>query len=357
MGLLAALIILAFFIVFHELGHFIVARMCGVKVEVFSLGFGKKLLVFEYKGTQYAISVIPLGGYVQLKGQQEAFTHSKQSAGLETNDKDSFLAKSPWQRIAILIAGSGFNFLLGFLLYLCVCIYGITSVPPIVGEVVDSMPAQEAGISRGDRILNINSVEIHTWEEFSKIVQDSEGMISLRVQSGNVYKDITLMPRLVESKNVFGELVWHNAIGVSATQQVQIVRYTGLQAIIKAWEKTIEASKLILQSLQKLISGALGVQHISSVVGITHTMSSLAQSDLVVFFALSALISINLGIFNLLPIPPLDGGHILLTLYETIVRKKPNERIANALMLAGLALLLGVMMIGVYNDINRIIAP
>ena len=318
MSWLIALVILAFFIVFHELGHFLVARACGVKVEVFSLGFGKRLLSFEYKGTLYAISAIPLGGYV-----------------------------------------SGFNLLLGFLLYVCVYLYGVMSVPPIVGEVLDSMPAQEAGILPGDRILEINGAEIHTWEELSKLVRDSIGAISMRAQRGESQLDFTLMPRLVDSKtaNVFGEFIKHNAIGITAAHQTQIVRYTGFHAITKAWEKTIESSKLILQSLQKLISGAIGVQNISSVVGITHTMASFAQSDLVALLALSALISINLGIFNLLPIPPLDGGHILFTLYQSLTRKKPSERITSAIMIAGLALLLGIMSLGVYNDINHIIAP
>lgn len=416
MSWLIALVILAFFIVFHELGHFLVARACGVKVEVFSLGFGKKLLSFEYKGTLYALSAIPLGGYVQLKGQQEAFIESSATSEVreskqpldskqgsvcarsaaargsapspdtkfvqqtcnkiiessatseitesntsqtQTHSSDSFLAKSPLQRIAILLAGSGFNLLLGFLLYVCVYLYGVASVPPIVGEVLDSMPAQEAGILPGDRILEINGAQIHTWEELSKLVRDSIGAISMRAQRGESQLDFTLMPRLVDSEtaNVFGEFIKHNAIGITAAHQTQIVRYTGFHAITKAWEKTIESSKLILQSLQKLISGAIGVQNISSVVGITHTMASFAQSDLVALLALSALISINLGIFNLLPIPPLDGGHILFTLYQSLTRKKPSERVASAIMIAGLALLLGIMSLGVYNDINRIIAP
>ena len=406
MSWLIALVILAFFIVFHELGHFLVARACGVKVEVFSLGFGKKLLSFEYKGTLYALSAIPLGGYVQLKGQQEAFIESSATSEVreskqpldskqgsvcarsaaargsapspdtkfvqqtcnkiiessatseitesstsqtQAHSSDSVLAKSPLQRIAILLAGSGFNLLLGFLLYVCVYLYGVMSVPPIVGEVLDSMPAQEAGILPGDRILEINGAEIHTWEELSKLVRDSIGAISMRAQRGESQLDFTLMPRLVDSEtaNVFGEFIKHNAIGITAAHQT----------ITKAWEKTIESSKLILQSLQKLISGAIGVQNISSVVGITHTMASFAQSDLVALLALSALISINLGIFNLLPIPPLDGGHILFTLYQSLTRKKPSERVASAIMIAGLALLLGIMSLGVYNDINRIIAP
>lgn len=369
MGLLLALVILAFFIVFHELGHFIIARACGVQVEVFSLGFGKKILSFEFRGTQYAISAIPLGGYVQLKGQQEAFTESKDShisstattpniqANTKTHSYDSFLAKSPIQRIAILLAGSGFNFLLGFLLYVCVCLYGVVSVPPIVGEVVDSMPAQAAGILPGDRILSVNGVQIRTWEELAKAVQDCTGVISLYLQRGDSHTEITLTPKLIESHNIFGESTTYNVIGITASQQTQIVRYTGLEALTKAWEKTIESSKLILQSLQKLISGVVSVQHISSVVGITHMMASYAQSDIVALLALSALISINLGIFNLLPIPPLDGGHILFTLYESLTHKKPNERVANAIVIIGVALLLGLMSLGVYNDINRIIAP
>ncbi|WP_394959031.1 RIP metalloprotease RseP [uncultured Helicobacter sp.] len=381
MGLLIALVILAFFIVFHELGHFIVARACGVQVEVFSLGFGKKILSFEFKGTRYAISAIPLGGYVQLKGQQEAFIESKDShissshnssvlsnaasaqaapntqADTQAHSHDSFLAKSPLQRIAILLAGSGFNFLLGFLLYVCVCLYGVVSVPSIVGEVVDSMSAQAAGILPGDRILSVNGVQIRTWEELAKAVQDCTGVISLYLQRGDSHTEITLTPKLIESHNIFGESTTYNVIGITASQQTQIVRYTRLEALTKAWEKTIESSKLILQSLQKLISGVVSVQHISSVVGITHMMASYAQSDIVALLALSALISINLGIFNLLPIPPLDGGHILFTLYESLTHKKPNERIANAIVIIGVALLLGLMSLGVYNDINRIIAP
>lgn len=378
MGFTLSCIILAFFILFHEFGHFLVARLCGVKVEVFSIGFGKKIFTFTYRGTQYAISAIPLGGYVQLKGQQEAFTQATQPKIESTNKDvihshstedfqamrhgtlapiDSYLAKSPIQRIAILLAGSFFNILLGFLLYLYVCLHGFESVPPIVGEVLDSTPAQEARMISGDRILAINGVEIYTWDELSKKVQDSKGEITLSVQRDLEHMDIILKPHSMQSRNIFGEAIEHNAIGIRATQQTQIIRYTGLQAITKAWEKTIDASRFVMQSLQKLLSGVVGVQNVSSIVGITHTMSVVAQSNMIVFLTLSALISINLGIFNLLPIPPLDGGHILLTLYQAIMRRSLNISIVNGIVAVGLTLLLGIMALGIFNDINRIIAP
>ena len=378
MGFILSCIILAFFILFHELGHFLVARLCGVKVEVFSIGFGKKIFTFTYRGTQYAISAIPLGGYVQLKGQQEAFTQATQPKRESTNKgiihshstedlqamrhstlapADSYLVKSPIQRIAILLAGSFFNILLGFLLYLYVCLHGLESVPPIVGEVLDSTPAQEARMIAGDRILAINGVEVRTWDELSKRVQDSKGEITLNVQRDLEHMDIILTPHVMQSRNIFGEVIEHNAIGILATQQTQIIRYTGLQAITKAWEKTIEASRFIMQSLQKLLSGVVGAQNVSSIVGITHAMSAVAQSDMIAFLTLSALISINLGIFNLLPIPPLDGGHILLTLYQAIMRRSLHINIINGIVAVGLTLLLGIMALGIFNDINRIIAP
>ena len=200
MSIFIALIILSFLVFFHELGHFFVARLCGVRVEVFSIGFGKKIASVQIGQTQYALSLIPLGGYVKLKGQDDSNPKAR------NYEVDSYLSKSPMQRIAILLAGPLFNLLLAFFLYIAVGIGGKLSLLPVVGEVKENYPAYLAGIKAGDRILSINDEEIKTWEELDSIILSSSGelLISIERDPSQIF-NFHLTPIEKEAKNILKE--------------------------------------------------------------------------------------------------------------------------------------------------------
>lgn len=354
MSIFIALLILSFLVFFHELGHFIVARICGVKVEVFSIGFGKKLVSWRFGQTEYALSMIPLGGYVKLKGQDDS------NPKLKNYEADSYLSKSPWQRIAILLAGPFFNLFLAFLLYVAVGLLGKASLLPVVGEVKESYPAAQAGIKAGDRILAINGKEIKTWEELDSMIIESQGELELTLQRGQgklkESLSVRILPTEQEAQNIFRENITRKIIGISSAGAVGMVHYKGLDSIIFGIDESIKASTLIAQSIIKLISGVVPSSEVGGVVSIVSVIGLASSSGLTQLLWLTALISVNLGILNLLPIPALDGGHIIFNLYEVIMRKAPSENVMYYLTLCGWAVLLGLMLLGLYNDIFRLLA-
>ena len=351
MSIFIALIILSFLVFFHELGHFFVARLCGVRVEVFSIGFGKKIASVQIGQTQYALSLIPLGGYVKLKGQDDA------NPKAHNYEADSYLNKNPYQRIAILLAGPLFNLLLAFFLYIAVGIGGKLSLLPVVGEVKENYPAYLAGIKAGDRILSIDNKEIKTWEELDSIILSSSGelLISIERAPSQIF-NLHLTPIEKEAKNIFGEDITRRVIGIASANAVGKVSYRGWESIRYGFEETLKASTLIAQGIVKLISGVVPSSEVGGVVSIVSVIGSASQEGWVILFWLTALISVNLGILNLLPIPALDGGHIIFNCYEIIMRKPPSENVAYYLTLCGWAILLALMFLGLYNDIFRLLS-
>lgn len=348
MWLIIAILVLSFLIFFHELGHFLVARIFGVKVEVFSVGFGKKILTKTINGTQYAISAIPLGGYVKMKGQDDLNPLSQNS------DDDSFNTKHPIKKICILFAGSGANLLLAFLLYLIIGLVGVNTLLPVVGETMEDSPARAAGLQDGDKIIRIDSKKIYKWIDIADYVGDKTTPINITLLRNGVEYEVELIPQIKDAKNIFGEEIRQSFIGIKAKGEVGIVRY-GLSEIIPfALGESIYAGKMILLSIQKLITGILPTSDLGGPIAIVQIISNATDSGIIALFGITALISINLGILNLFPIPALDGGHIIFTLYEWITRKPLNERALYYLTLFGWALLLSLMLLGLYNDIARI---
>nr|QGT50499.1 putative zinc metalloprotease [uncultured Helicobacter sp.] len=354
--ILIALLVLSFLVFFHELGHYVVARMCGVRVEVFSIGFGKKLITKRIGQTQYALSLIPLGGYVKLKGQDDTQPLESLKPSLES---DSYRSKTPMQRIAILLAGPAFNLILAFMLYVAVGIGGKPSLLPIVGEVKPEMPAFEAGIKPNDRIVSINGAKIRTWEELDSAIVNAKDTLKIEIERdtqnlGMQNLEVSLTPIISQAQNVFGEPIYRNLIGITSQRAVGIVHYQGLESLSFGLNETLKASTLIAQGIIKLISGAVPSSEVGGVVSIVSIIGKASQEGWVRFFIFVALISVNLGILNLLPIPALDGGHILFNCYEMIAKKPPNEQIAYYLTFVGWGILLFLMLLGLYNDIARI---
>lgn len=347
-GITPPLIALSFLIFFHELGHFLIARFFGVKVEVFSIGFGKKLLSKTFGGTQYAFSLIPLGGYVKMKGQND-------SNPLEVSeDTDSYTSKAPWQRICILLAGPLFNILLAFFIYSFLSFGEKQVLLPVIGEVKADYPASQSGLKSGDRVISINGVEIKTWGEMAEMIATSP-TLSLCIQRGSQRITISLVPKEGERKNIFGESKKYYLIGVGAKGEFGKVEFGMWEAIKNGANATYENSLLIFEGIKKLIIGDVPTSEVGGVVSIVQVMHKASESGWISFALLVALISINLGVLNLLPIPALDGGHIIFNLYEMIFRRPPTQNVLYYLTLGGWVILLGLMMLGLYNDIHRIL--
>lgn len=348
MWLIVSILVLSFLIFFHELGHFLVARIFGVKVEVFSVGFGKKIVKKQIGETEYALSAIPLGGYVKLKGQDDL------NPLMQSKDDDSFNIKPHWQKICILFAGSGANILLTFLLYLFIGAIGINALLPIVGESMDGTPAKMAGLRDGDKILKIDNKNIKIWRDIADYVGDKREKIHLTIARGKEIIELDLMPEVKSAKNIFGERVEQSFIGIKAKGEVGKIRYGISEILPFALNETLWAGKMILLSIHKLVSGILPIDQLGGPIAIVQVISSASDSGFSALLGITALISINLGLLNLFPIPALDGGHIIFVLWEWITRRPLSEKVLYRLTLCGWVILLGIMTLGVYNDIARI---
>ena len=347
--MLISLIILSLLIFFHELGHFSVAKLFGVKVEVFSIGFGKKLFKKVYKGTEYCISAIPLGGYVQMKGQDDL------NPAASSQDKDSYNAKSPWQRIAILLAGPGANFLLAFVLYLVMANIGVDKLAPTIGKVFPNSAAYKAQLLKNDKILEINGQKIATWDDIKGIIEHSNGKLIIFIKRGDKIIKKVLIPHTESTKNIFGESVKRKIIGILPNGEIVHKKYSLSESFKFAYDETIKASKFILVGLEKMVEGVVPAKEMGGVISIVKVTSQAASAGIIALLGLTALISVNLGILNLFPIPALDGGHIVFNLYEIFFKRPPSEKVMYRLTYAGWAILLSLMIFSTYNDINRLI--
>ncbi len=348
MGTITFLLVLSFLVFFHELGHFVAARYFGVKVEVFSIGFGKQLYAKEWRGTRWQFALIPLGGYVKMKGQDDT------KPGLVEAGNDSYNNKTPWQRIVILFAGPFANFLLAAILYFVIALAGANSLSPTVGKIQENSPAMRAGIKEGDVIIRINNTEIKTWEQIGKTIVNTNGALSFLIKRDGKLLPKTIQPHVSDAKNIFRENIRKRMIGISPAPKLVTIYHDPASAIGYAWDKTIESSKMIFQGVQKLIQGIIPSSDIGGVISIGKVISDASESSIIALFAITALISVNLGVLNLLPIPALDGGHIMFNLYEIITRRKPSERVFIYLTVAGWIILASLMLLGIYNDINRL---
>ena len=349
MGILISLLVLSMLIFFHELGHFTAARFFGVQVDVFSIGFGKRLYTKMIGKTEWSISAIPLGGYVKMKGQDDS------DPTLVSYDDDSYNSKRPWQRIIILLAGPFANFLLAFLLYLAIANIGVPKMLTSIGSISDNSPAQHAGLKKGDTIIAIDLHPLKYWDDLGKMINESPNRsIHVLVDRNGTNVDLVMTPKVMKDKNIFGEPIERKIIGVSPLGEQTTVTYGLIGGIDYAWGETKKASTLIFKSVEKLITGAVSTDKLGGVITIVDVTAKASHAGFVALLFFSALISVNLGVLNLLPIPALDGGHVMFNLYEIIRGKAPNEQALYVLTMIGWALLLGLMFLGLYNDINRL---
>ncbi|WP_000971237.1 RIP metalloprotease RseP [Helicobacter pylori] len=351
MMFIVAVLMLAFLIFVHELGHFIIARICGVKVEVFSIGFGKKLWFFKLFGTQFALSLIPLGGYVKLKGMD-----NEENEENEINQaNDSYAQKSPFQKLWILFGGAFFNFLFAVLVYFFLALSGEKVLLPIIGGLEKN--ALEAGLLKGDKILSINHQKIASFREIRGIVARSQGELILEIERNNRILEKRLTPKIVaviSESNDPNEIIKYKVIGIKPDmQKMGVVSYSVFQAFEKALSRFKEGVVLIVDSLRRLIIGSASVKELSGVIGIVGALSHANSVSMLLLFG--AFLSINLGILNLLPIPALDGAQMLGVVFKNIFHIALPTPIQNALWLAGVGFLVFIMFLGLFNDLTRLL--
>ena len=349
MSYLISLLVLSALIFFHELGHFTAARLMGVYVEVFSIGFGKRLFTFRAFSTEWSISAIPLGGYVRMKGQDDSDPTKK------SYDADSYNTKTPIQKIFILLAGPLANFVLAFILYFAIAMGNPNILAPVVGQITKDSPAFIAGIKSNDTILSINGKKIETWKEMATLIKNAKGTLSLEVNRAGELKQISITPQLTDVKDMYGENVKRKMVGIASAGIMKEKKLNLTEKFQYATNQTVFASTLIFTGLKKLLFGEVPASQMGGVISIVKLTSDATAAGWMSVLFFTALISVNLGVLNLLPIPALDGGHIMFNLYELIFRREASEKVVINLTIAGWVILFGLMGLGVYNDINRLV--
>ncbi len=349
-SVLAFVIVLGVLIFFHELGHFLVARLFGVGVEKFSLGFGPRIVGRKIGITDYRISAIPLGGYVKMVGEEP-------DAELDPADLPiSFTHKHVLKRILIVAAGPFFNLLLAALIFFWLFAFSGTFVLlPTVGEVQEGSPAQSAGLAPGDRVTAIDGRPVATWEEMADIISASGGRsLALDVLRAGEPLELVVSPRRTATRNLFGEDVERYVVGVTAAGDTVSRHLSPLEAAAESLLQTYNIAELTVLSIVKLIQGSISAKTLGGPIMIAEMAGQQAKqgaSSLVFFIAL---ISINLAILNFLPIPVLDGGHLLFFFIELLIGRPVNVKVREVAQQIGLVLLLMLMIFVFYNDITRI---
>jgi regulator of sigma E protease len=343
----AALLGLGILIVFHEFGHFLLAKLSGVGVLTFSVGFGPKIWVKKKGETEYALSAFPLGGYVKMVGEDP-----DEEVG-QADIERSFAHKSLAKRIAIVAAGPGFNLLLAVILLLAVFLfYGVPVLSTQVGGVEPGSPAERADIRKGDVVSALNGHPVRDWEALSSGIKKSGGSaITLQLRRGNQEITLTVQPTKKEGRNIFGEKRDEWMIGIGS--QMSIQKGSPGLAVVRAFQQTYEYARITLLALYKMILGEVSPRNLGGPILIAQMAGQQAQEGLSSFLAFLAVLSINLGVLNLLPIPVLDGGHLLFFLVETVIGRPVAVKHREMAQQVGVFLLMLLMVYAFYNDIAR----
>ena len=350
--IISAIVVLGVLIFVHELGHFLVAKRCGVGVTVFSLGFGPKLLSFTKGETNYRLSAIPLGGYVRMVGEDPG---EELPSELQ---KRSFNHKSVGKRLAIVAAGPIFNVLFAIVVFYILAVgTGVPQLGTVVGGVVPDQPAAVAGLQKDDIITAIDGKPVSLWEEMVEAVQASQGQpLQLTVQREGVEMQFTMTPTLNDDKNQFGEDVKVYRVGIQASPKgVYTEEVSFLEGVRVSLQKTWEAGSLIFVAIVKLVTGSMSLDSMGGPIKIAQITGEAAKYGLAALASLVALLSVNLAILNILPIPALDGGHLLFFSVEALTKRKPSLRFRERAQQVGVMLLLLLMVVVFYNDIASLI--
>lgn len=346
--ILWAVLVLGVLIFVHELGHFLVAKRAGVSVLKFSLGFGPKIAGFTRGGTEYLLSAIPLGGYVKMLGEDP----KEEVADLER----SFSAKPLGWRSLIILAGPGSNFLLAVAIFWVVFMVGVPTLTTKVGEVMEGFPAREAGLLRGDRIVAIEGQPIEKWEELAKQIHQSPGRpVRLTVEREGKRFDLAVAPKATKQKNLFGEEQEIGLLGIAPAEEFLTERTNPITAFGRAVYKTYDLSVLILVTFGKLLQGVVPAKTIGGPLLVAQMAGEQARLGVLNLLFFTALLSINLAILNLLPIPILDGGHLFFALIEAARGKPVSLKKREMAQQVGLVLLVALMIFAFYNDIFRLL--
>jgi len=324
-----AILAFSLLVIIHELGHFMLCRLNGVKVSEFSLGMGPKLFGIKGKETEYLIKAFPIGGYVKMEGEEG-----------NSDDPRSFTNKTPLQKLSIVSAGAIMNLILAVVLF---AIIGATTgkIVPVVGEVVPSGAAMKAGMQVGDKITKVNKVSIDKWEQFTNEISISKGEnINIEIVRNSKVKTFSLKPIKNVKENRF-------MVGIGGSQR----KMNFGEVVSYGFTQTISTSKLIFGFLGSLFKGQQSINDVGGPISIIRISTMAAQTGIINLMMLTAMLSVQLGILNIIPFPALDGGWIFILLFEIISGKKLDDKKVGFVNYIGFVILMAFSVLVIVKDI------
>lgn len=350
LGIFAFIVLLSVIIIIHELGHLMTAKRFGVYCHEFSIGMGPCLWSHKFKETTLSLRAVPFGGYVMMAGEDDGSEELEEMKDIPSNRRLNGI--SAWKQIVVMAAGAFMNIMLAWALLIGISMVQGTAVndnDPIIYSIHEDSPAQKAGLQEGDEIISLEcgnevleDVSVSRLSEQIQYYHDEAAVLTVLRDGQEI--SVNIEPAYdKESK------MW--LLGFDLTSKVE--KISKLESFKVATQQLGEYSTMIIRSVAKLIQG-IGLSSVSGPVGIYQVTAETASMGLLPFLSLLALFSLNIGIFNLLPIPVLDGGRIVIVLVEKICRRKLNERVLNAVMLGSFALVIGLMLFATFNDVIRL---
>ena len=375
---LSFIFVLGLIILVHELGHFLGARAVGIRVDRFSIGFGPKIAAIQRGETEYRISYVPLGGYVKMAGMIDESLESPDS--FDPNDPHLFMNRKAWQKVVAVCAGVAMNMILAaFVLWGVYAIRGRPIAPDHIGTVIDrpihKYPAEKAGLQRGDRILAVDGVEVGTWEDLVRELVRKPGQeVRLDYERGGERRSLTLITkseRLPVSlwrgvgtwvRQILGRPIREEPTGPSAVGKIGIgalieFKYERVgigQAFVDSWVGTWWIVRQTAAGIWKLVRGQASVKELMGPVGIAKMTGETARHGFGELLELLALISANIGFLNILPIPALDGGHLVMVGVEAVRRRPLSTKVKLWIQQVGMMLLLVLIAVVLFNDVMKL---
>jgi regulator of sigma E protease len=362
LGLPAFLFVITVVVFFHELGHFLVARACGVKVDVFSVGFGKEIIGRTDKsGTRWKVSWLPIGGYVKFAGDANAASmpDAEAAARLSEAERARTLAFKPlWQRAAVAAAGPVANFVLAILLFTGLIFHnGHTVLAPIIGTVVTGSAAEAAGIKTGDLVTAIDGTRITDFEQMPQIIAVSGGRnLKIDLIRDNHPLSIQITPRAMRMRDILGDMGTNMVIGVRPSPHAPITTeyYSLPGAFGAASVETWDIMRTTVQGVGQMVRGYASADQFRGPLGIAKMTRQVAAFGFLALLQLVAVLSVSIGLANLFPIPLLDGGHLLYYACEAVLGRPLDERAQDVGFRLGLVLVLGLVLLTTWNDLARL---
>lgn len=330
--LISSLLVFLLVVMLHELGHFTVAKLSGIKVNEFSIGMGPKIYQKEKGETFYSLRILPVGGYVAMEGEEE-----------NSHDPRAFNNVHIFKRMTVVLAGAFMNFVLGFLAFTIIfSIVGYGSNE--IDKVLENSPAMTSGLKTGDKIIKINGSRTKDIYDINSVIsKNNDKEMNFFIDRKGELLKFSIKPQFSEENKMY-------LIGITSK-----IDHSFLKSISLGADRTLQMSKMIIQSIKMMFSGSFKMEYLSGPVGVVQLIGSESSKGFLNFLQILGLISVNLGVFNLLPIPALDGGKFLFLLIEAIMGKPVNEKIEQGLSLIGISLLFSLMIyVTIFNDIGRL---